>query len=222
MVFHPEAIERSKGLKFLRNLLHATAVEGVHRQFGLFLGLTIEQAKTAWLSSRPGERAILSSVRLLKGLTHKGTLRATVIRRKRADFEQCQERLAEAEKAAFVEARSAPNAKESLAALAKYKRCFDEHLGTVEKLSEGEGTALSSKYKKPEVTITHSSEFDMLDYTNDCCHDVRSTRPNAIKVEIALPGIESAACLDLDITEKKLHLKVDKRLIKDVCIKRIV
>ncbi|CDS39417.1 protein kintoun [Echinococcus multilocularis] len=210
VVFHPEAIERSKGLRFLRNLLHATAVEGVHRQFGFFLGLTREQAMTAWLSSRLEEKSILASVRLLKGLTHKGLLRATVIRRKRADFAQCQERLVEAEKAAFVEARSGPNARESLAALAKYKRCLDEHMGTVETTPEGEETGLSSKYKKPDATITHSSEFDMLDYTNDCCHDIRSTRPTAIKVEIALPGIESAACLDLDITERKLHLQCEK------------
>ncbi|VDM21988.1 unnamed protein product [Hydatigera taeniaeformis] len=168
----------------------------------------VKQAKTVWSTSHSGEKAILASVHLLKGLTHKGTLRATVIRRKRADFKQCQERLAEAEKAAFAEARNGPNPKETLAALSKYKRYLDENMGTIEKMAKDEEAALPSKYKKPEVMITHSSEFDMLDYTNDCCHSIRSTRPTAIKVEITLPGIESAACLDLDITEKKLHLQV--------------
>ena len=207
MVFHPDAIEGSKRFKALRNALHVTAVEGVHRQFGYFLGLTREQARAAWVSSSSSSRApdktVLASVRLLKGVTHKGLLRATVIRRKRADFAECQERLAEAEKAAFAEARCGPNSKETLAALSKYKRCMEEHLGTVEKTTEP-----SSKYTKPVFKITHSSNFDMLDYTNDCYHNLRSTRPGAIKVEVSLPGIESADCLDLDITKKRLHLQL--------------
>ncbi len=214
MVFHPEAIRLSEKSQPLRNLLHATAVEGVHAQFGFYLGLTKDHAKITWNTKEPNQKAVLSAVRLLKGVSHKGVLRATVIRRKRDDFEECQKQYKEAEKAAFAEARRGPNPKETLAALSKYKRCMEETLARAEGRDPDvkeppKEEIIQGKYKKPVCKVTHSSDFEMLNSRNDTSGEGPSTtRPTSIKLEISLPGIDSAAALDLDVTEKKVHLQV--------------
>ncbi|VDN25068.1 unnamed protein product [Dibothriocephalus latus] len=49
----------------------------------------------------------------------------------------------------------------------------------------------------------------MLHYRNSV-DAVPPSRPNYLKIEITLTGIESAACVDLDVTSKKLHLQSEK------------
>ncbi|VDN24035.1 unnamed protein product [Dibothriocephalus latus] len=60
------------------------------------------------------------------GVTQKGPLRPTIIRRKRTDYEECQQRTQEEEQAAFEAARMGPNPKASVAALAKLKASSKE------------------------------------------------------------------------------------------------
>ncbi|VUZ57058.1 unnamed protein product [Hymenolepis diminuta] len=210
IVFHPTAIDHSLKNNVLHKLLQITAIEGVQRQFSYFLGQTRKQALSTWKLSSPNEKAILSTCRLLNSPTHIGIPRATIIRRKREDFSERQERLAEEEKAAFEEARKAPNSRESLAALYKINRGLTENLSRLEESLTSKFQPLEPKYKEPAFKIIHSSEFDLLNYANDKNLRSKSSRPSAIRVEIALPGIESAECLDLDISEAELCLQSEK------------
>nr|VZI39188.1 unnamed protein product [Spirometra erinaceieuropaei] len=213
VVFHPETIKISSNSPTMRRLLEATAIEGVHRQFQLCLGLSEEHARKAWASKTScggpeGQANILKCVRTLKGLSQKGPLRPTIIRRKRADYEECQQRAQEEERAVFEAARTGPNPKASLAALAKLKASSKEVNEGCQKLVV-DTVAVDSKYKVPAYKIIHSTDFDMLHYRNSV-DAVPPSRPNHLKIEITLTGIESAACLDLDVTSQKLHLQSEK------------
>lgn len=181
------------------------------------MGLTRDHAKLTWFTqnAEANQKNLLSAARILTGVTHKGALRATVIRRKREDFEECRQKYKETEKAAFEEARRGPNPKETLAALSKYKRCMDETLARTEEnaATVSDSDALQGEFKRPDYKVIHSSEFDLLDYRYDTGGEGPPTRPKTLKVEISLPGIDSSACIELDVTENKVYLQV--RFIKN-------
>uniref|UniRef100_A0A0X3NPG1 Dynein assembly factor 2, axonemal homolog n=1 Tax=Schistocephalus solidus TaxID=70667 RepID=A0A0X3NPG1_SCHSO len=213
VVFHPETIEIASKSPAMRRLLEATAIEGIHSQFQLCLGPSKEHAREVWSIKTPhggpkGQADILKCVRTLKGVTQKGPLRPTIIRRKRADYDECQQRAQDEERAVFEAARTGPNPKASLAALAKLKASSKEAEEQYQKLAE-DNVAGDSRYKVPTYKITHSTNFDMLNYRNSQ-DAVPPSRPNYLKIEIKLTGIDSAACLDLDVTSQKLHLQSEK------------
>ncbi|VDN96574.1 unnamed protein product [Rodentolepis nana] len=209
-VFHPRAIEHSRKNNALHKLLQVTAIEGVHKQFGYILGQTRKQALNTWKPSSANEKAIFSTCKLLNNPTYMGAIRATIIRRKREDFVECQERLAQEKRTAFEEARNAPNSRESLAALSKLDRGLTDSLPRLKEPLTSKSQISEPKYKEPAYKIIQSSEFDLLNCANDKSLRSTSSRPSSIRVDIDLPGIESAECLDLDVSEAELCLQSEK------------
>lgn len=66
---------------------------------------------------------------------------------------------------------------------------------------------------EPKYTILHRGEFTMQDFTNDR-ESTLIKRPKELVVSVELPGVESAAAVDLDIFEKKMALKSETPFYK--------
>ncbi|CAL8094209.1 unnamed protein product [Calicophoron daubneyi] len=236
VAFHPKAFELAVTSPAMRRLLDATAVEGVQRQFKLCLGKTATQAmnllnvlKTSTdIYSDPQtersergaprsennvrEEALLRAVHTLKGIAYKGVARPTVIRRRRADYEQRQKEVQKRTEE-DLQSCSDPAQRQALRRLSSYR-----YQGRPSQ-SEGESaesvpgiTDTTSKIVGPQVpkyTITYSSDFDLSD-----CRDAPDVRPikppDRLIVSVKLPGLTSSGCLDLDVTPTHLYLSSTK------------
>lgn len=59
---------------------------------------------------------------------------------------------------------------------------------------------------EPKYTVVHRGEFSMQDYTNDR-HSTLVRRPKELLVKVEVPGVSSAAILDVEVFEKRVVLK---------------
>ncbi len=66
---------------------------------------------------------------------------------------------------------------------------------------------------EPKYSILHRGEFSMQDFTNER-ESSRVRRPKELVVSVELPGVESAAAVQLDIFEKRLLLESETPLHK--------
>ncbi len=76
----------------------------------------------------------------------------------------------------------------------------------------GEDQAKSKRKEKeqrkaePRYTVTHRGDFSMQDFTNER-HSTVVRRPKELVVRVEVPGVKSAASMDVEIFEKRVLLE---------------
>ncbi|KAK4475357.1 hypothetical protein MN116_002420 [Schistosoma mekongi] len=218
VAFNPKAFELAKSSVALKELLDATAIDGVQKQYNLCFGKTFSQAQqlfsyrknTQLECSRNGssfadslcDKYLLKTVRLLKGVQYKGVARPTIIRRRRSDYEQRQAELKkrEAEDLKLCNSAEQEQAIKMLSSYPNYSdpECLDNSVG------KNDGSKTSTPVK-PDYYITYSSDFDLSNCRDS--NDVNPLRPpDRLIINIKLPGLSSSSCVDLEVTKTHIHL----------------
>lgn len=172
VVFNTNAYQMGAKNPRFRKMLHDTALEGIEKMFQVHLEKT--------------------DFRVLK-LKMKGLPVATVIRKKREDFQEKQALLnsgGDDDPLRFPY----PDIQETV------RTEYDVSGDTGRSNDDDKG------FVRPVYKVKYSSCFEMTNYIGETVQT--SARPGKALIEIQLPLISSAKCVDLDIERDRLRLSV--------------
>ncbi|CAD5118944.1 DgyrCDS7619 [Dimorphilus gyrociliatus] len=182
VVYHPDSIRMAETNVKFKEIVKQTAFEGIKEKLGAVIDL--------------------KNIKELNNIKYKGTPTATVIRKKKDDFEASKNGPKSTDGIPhfpypYGEKSSAELAQEQEKNLKTNKDSKKEQVRTQE--------ADDSEYTKPKYTIKHSSNMDLQKYTNSPVSI--QNRPDKLIVNIHLPLLKSSKPVDLNIFERKLLLQ---------------
>ncbi|KAL3311813.1 Protein kintoun [Cichlidogyrus casuarinus] len=179
VVFHPQAFELAQNDPEIASFLNTTAFTGVAKHFSLKLGLTdalAAELSMPAVSSQHYQNIINKSFHVLRGVTYKGVLRSTIIRKSKPDQDKI---IAEKEKQDAQVLEETPH---------------------LQKLIKAE-----KKEPKYRITHGKNFDMtDCL--TDPSLDKIKPSIPDYLKLEIDLPGLSAVSQFDLDLHEQRLVL----------------
>ncbi|MEE6492368.1 hypothetical protein FKM82_016559 [Ascaphus truei] len=188
VVFHPDTLYMAGKNEKFKEMVDATALEAVAKQFDVKL----DQRNVKTLSMK-----------------YKGVPQAAVLRKPRP--EAMQKAADPGDPLLFPYPYELPNGGD----MGKVKNDRDQPKGsTLDQVSGVEGASPPDEEATvPQYTIRHRSYVELQDY-RDSRDSVPSPVPKELVITVDLPLLKSAADVNLDITGKQLSLEVQKPAYK--------
>ncbi|XP_075469979.1 protein kintoun [Ascaphus truei] len=188
VVFHPDTLYMTGKNEKFKEMVDATALEAVAKQFDVKL----DQRNVKTLSMK-----------------YKGVPQAAVLRKPRP--EAMQKAADPGDPLLFPYPYELPNGGD----MGKVKNDRDQPKGsTLDQVSGVEGASPPDEEATvPQYTIRHRSYVELQDY-RDSRDSVPSPVPKELVITVDLPLLKSAADVNLDITGKQLSLEVQKPAYK--------
>ena len=190
VVFHPQALEKSHLLPAFKTLLSKTALEGLSRQFSIVFDKT-------------------KGYKVLVNMKSKGAPLMTMIREKDETAASTTTTGEEKETSLdFIQKLASTISSPSLSSPTT-STTTSTTLAQTSNAAESQ-TPKPQKLSIPHFKIIHQHKFnDYQKFAGSSGHQVRqdfASRPDALVIKISLPGVNSAALVDVDFTPDGLGL----------------